>query len=95
MSKNITFSNLKGESIPFTMTCPTVGTTEIIDGQPSTDFWVHGCIVDAELSTELDFEKFFTNQKDAETYFEQMKAKYPMSEVIIKSRTFQELKIYA
>lgn len=95
MSKNITFSNLKGECTPFTITCPSIGVAANIDHQPATDFWVHGHIVDAELSTELDFEKFFTNQKDAETYFEQMKAKYPMSEVIIKSRTFQELKIYA
>ena len=95
MEEYNTFSNLNGESTPFTLTFPTIRATEIIEGEPSTDFWVHGRVYDTELSTQLEFEKFFTNQKDAETYFDQMKQKYPMSELLIQSRTFQELKIYA
>jgi hypothetical protein len=95
MKNFVTYSNLKGEVVPFKKTCPTSGTTQVFEPSPSTDFWVHGRVVDSELSTELEFEKFFTTQKDAEKYFDKMKDKYPMSEVIIQSRTFQEIKIFA
>jgi hypothetical protein len=94
-NKEITYSNLKGETTSFTKICSTVGTTEMLSNVSSIDFWVHGQMIDTELNTEFEFEKFFDNQSDAEDYFEKMKSRYPISEVILKSRSFTEIKVYA
>ena len=58
------------------------------------EYEVRGTVFSINTNTRLEIHKKFGDLSDAETYFKNIIKEFPKSEVILKSNTIKELKLY-
>lgn len=58
------------------------------------EYEVKGTVFSISTNTKLDIHKKFGELSDAEIYFKKIIEEFPTSEIILKSNTIKELKIY-
>lgn len=58
------------------------------------EYEVRGTVFSINTNTRLEINKRFSEISDAENYFEKIIKEFPKSEVILKSNSVTELKLY-
>jgi hypothetical protein len=85
---------LRGEINPITIHHFHGGYITKLHSIEETHFEVQGQIYQTGTNTELPFSKKFDTQENAERYLRQMAKSNPVSEIVIRKITSQDLVIY-